>query len=344
MQPFVCPQCGHRSRFDPWAGAAKCPRCGFAPPAPGAGDNYVRWAQRQAHQPFLDELQAHWNGGHRPDLAFTLPTPDDALAFFREYQQALGEDPRSAPGPHVEYVRDYHPTRQEILIFAGAYLWLRRGRRDRAADDLAALAFSAPQFVDLWVWRTATTDDVQQRLEYLDKATRLDLGHPLARDALAVAQGQVSPAGERRQQALVTTQCPQCGAGLRYDPGAAQVECAHCGHRVALEATNVVDQQARAVHSLRLERRYQGHTWAEAQRIVHCCTCSADLTMSDYLAQRCAFCGSTNVLIEESQRLLEQPDGLLPFQVTRERALAANPLVVSLSLARDLLRARAVAG
>jgi Zn ribbon nucleic-acid-binding protein len=320
MQPFVCPQCGHRSSFDPWAGAARCPRCGFVP---GTGANYVSWAQRQAHQPFLDELQAHWNGSHRPDPSFTLPTPDDALAFFQEYQRALGEDPRAAPGPHVEYVREYQPTRQEILIFAGAYLWLRRGRRDRAAEDLVALAFTAPKFVDAWVWRSATTDDVEQRLEYLDQATRLDLGHPLARDALALARGDVPLAGERRRRALVTAQCPQCGAGLRYEPGAGQVECAHCGHAVGLEATDVVDQRARAVHNLRLERRYQGHTWEEASRVVHCCTCGADLTMTQHLAQRCAFCESTNVLTEERDRLLEQPDGLLPFQIGKAQALAA---------------------
>ncbi|MFN2227681.1 MAG: hypothetical protein ACK2UY_15265, partial [Anaerolineae bacterium] len=323
MQPFICPQCGHRSSFDPWAGAARCPRCNFTPPPDGGGGQYVSWARRQAHQPYLDELQAHWSGSHRPDLTFILPTPDDALTFWRGYQQALGEDPRSAIGPHVEYVRDYQPTRQEILVFAGAYLWLRRGRRGRAAEDLAALVFQAPQFVDAWVWRSATTDDGEQRRAYLDKATRLDLGHPLARDALALAEGQVSLSGRHRQQALVTTQCAQCGAGLRYEPGAPQVECPHCGHTMALEATNVVDQQARAVHNLRLERRYQGHTWAEAARVMHCCTCGADLTMTQYLAQCCAFCGSTNVLVEERDRRLEQPDGLLPFQVHREQALAA---------------------
>ncbi|MEJ2207508.1 MAG: hypothetical protein P8129_00550 [Anaerolineae bacterium] len=323
MQPFVCPQCGHRSSFDPWAGAAQCPRCGFTPPTAGAVGQYVSWARRQGHQPFLDELQAHWTGSHRPDPTFALSTPDDALAWWREYQQAMGEDPRPTPGAPVEYVREYQPTRQEILVLAGAYLWLRRGRPDRAAEDLAALAFSAPRFVDAWVWRSATIEDEEQRRAYLDRATRLDLGHPLARDALALAQGRVPLTVGRRRQTLVTAQCPQCGAGLRYEPGAAEVECAHCGHTMALEATNVVDQQARAVHNLRLKRHYEGHTWAEASRVVHCCTCGADLTMTQYLAQRCAFCGSTNVLVQEKDRSLEQPDGLLPFQIGEEQALAA---------------------
>jgi predicted RNA-binding Zn-ribbon protein involved in translation (DUF1610 family) len=323
MQPFLCPQCGHRSEFDPWAGSAHCPRCGFTPPTSGAAGNYVRWAQRQAHQPLLDELLAHWNGTHQPDPNFDLPTAGDALAFFRAYQRALGEDPRPSPGAHVPYMRDYQPTRQQILDFAAAYLWLRRGDRAQAAADLAALVFSAPQFVDAWVWRTATTGDVQQRLAYLDWATRLDVSHPLARDALALAEGRVPEAGGPRQEALVVTQCPQCGAGLRYEPGEARVECPHCGYQLALQATDLVDEPAETVHDLHLKRRYQGYTWAEAQRVLHCHTCGADLTMTHYLARGCLFCGSTNVLVEESQRLLEQPDGILPFQVGRGEALAA---------------------
>ncbi|MGD8626043.1 MAG: hypothetical protein PVJ34_16015, partial [Anaerolineae bacterium] len=58
MQPFLCPQCGHRSSFDPWQGAARCERCGFTPLSGPAGGNYVGWARRYAYQPYLDELLA----------------------------------------------------------------------------------------------------------------------------------------------------------------------------------------------------------------------------------------------------------------------------------------------
>lgn len=323
MQPFVCPQCGHRSSFDPWAGPARCPRCDFTPPTSGAVDSYIRWAQRQTHQPLLDELLSHWNGTHQPDPSFSLPTADDALAFFREYQRALGEDPHPHPSPNALYVRDYQPSRQDILDFAAAYLSLRRGHHARAAEDLAALTLTAPELPDAWLWRSATTGDVRQRLAYLRRATDCDLGHPLARDALALAEGRVPLAGGPRQEALVVAQCPQCGSGLHYEPGAPQVECPHCGHQLALQPANLVEDRAEPIHNLRLKRRYQGHAWAEAQRFVHCRTCGSGLTMTHHLARTCAFCGSTNVLVEEARRLLEQPDGILPFQVARDQALAA---------------------
>jgi hypothetical protein len=92
---------------------------------------------------------------------------------------------------------------------------------------------------------------------------------------------------------------------------------------VTLQQVNIVDGPARPVRNLRLQRRYEGHAWEEAQRIVHCRTCGAELTMTQDLAHNCAFCGSTNVLVEDSGRTLEQPDGLLPFQVGKGQATEA---------------------
>lgn len=33
MQPFVCPECGRHSSFDPWAAGVCCPECGYTPAA-----------------------------------------------------------------------------------------------------------------------------------------------------------------------------------------------------------------------------------------------------------------------------------------------------------------------
>jgi hypothetical protein len=323
MQSFVCPQCGHRNSFDPWVGAARCSRCGFTPPTDGTAGHYVRWARRYAYQPYLDELLSHWHGTHQPDPGFTFETPDDALAFFHGYQRALGEDPRGAPGPHVDYTREYQPIRQEILTFAGAYLLLRRGQGDQAARDLGALTLTTPAFVDAWVWLSATSGDPTRRREYLEQATRRDAGHPLARDALAVVDGRIAWDDGPPREEVAVAQCSQCGAGLRYEPGAGQVECPHCGFCLDLRPTDLVDGQATPVHNLRLKRRYEGHTWREARRVVHCNTCGAEMTMTGHLARCCAFCGSTNVLVQDSGRDLQQPDGLAPFQVGPEQARQA---------------------
>ncbi|MBN1661012.1 MAG: hypothetical protein JXA93_21630 [Anaerolineae bacterium] len=323
MQAFSCPQCGHESEFDPWKESAHCPQCGFRPPTGAAALGYVQWARRYAYQPLLQELQGYWHGRHQPEPQFTFESRWDAVWFFRDYRLALGEDPHGQPGPHSSYVRDYEPTEREILIFAGAYMRLRRGERAAAASELQALTHTAPDFVDPWVWLTATTDDVVERARYLEKAARLDAAHPLARDALVVARGQVATARPLAQDEIVTAHCFKCGGAWEYRPGAGAIACPYCGLEMQLERENVVDGAAGALHTLRLKRQAQRRAWRDVQRIVRCRTCGAEMSLAHHLARVCAFCGSANVLAADSQRELEQPDGFLPFEVHEAGARAA---------------------
>jgi DNA-directed RNA polymerase subunit RPC12/RpoP len=311
MQPFICPQCGHQSGFDPWVESARCPECGFSPPADGPRHNYIQWAQRVAYQAFLDELSSHWQGSHTPEPAFALDTPQDAEEFLRKYHRLVGLE---AP--------NYRPNREEMLVFAESYALLRRGERAEAAEGFGALVLTSPLFVEPWIWLTATTDDPVARRKYLENATRLDSAHALARDALVLLQNQevLSSGGRRQAEEIAAAKCPQCGGTLQYEPGAAEVECTYCGHLLKLWERNLVDEAATPLHHLRLRRRYEGHTWAAGQRIVRCLTCGAELVMTEHLAGLCSFCGSANVLLADNERVLEQPDSFLPFQVERQQA------------------------
>lgn len=331
-QPFICPECGHRSTYDPWVDSARCPQCGFAPPTGKHRRRYLQTMRGHAYQPFLDELLSHWNSTHTPDPAFSLETPERAIEFFRDYQRALGEDPHLRPGHHVTgFVRNYHPRRKEILSFAGAILHLRRGDRATAARYLQKLARFHSRFADPWLWLTATTDDPAERQDYLNKAVHLEPAHPLALDALAIARGEVSPTARRRRRALETevtvARCPRCGGALHYEPGATEVECPYCGHQLGLEEINLLEEEALLVSTLRLQRRYQGHPWEEVERVVRCRACGAELTMTHHLARQCAYCGSASVLVEKidenGQRTFEQPDGFLPFKLNRRQAADA---------------------
>jgi hypothetical protein len=84
--------------------------------------------QVRAYRPFLDELRSHWNNTYTPDPAFSLETPERAVAFFQDYQRALGEDLSVSPGYHVTgYFRNHYPQREEVLSFVGAYLFNNPG-------------------------------------------------------------------------------------------------------------------------------------------------------------------------------------------------------------------------
>lgn len=151
--------------------------------------------------------------------------------------------------------------------------------------------------------------------------------HPLVRDGWAIFSGRVKPSSEpksRRDGYRVTlTDCPQCGAPLQHVAGAGEVTCPYCGYRLAFEATDLISKRAKLVGDLRLRRRYEGHVWEAVQRILRCVSCGAQLALSEQLAQRCPYCESTHVLVEDSQCDFEQPDGLLPFSIGRQEAAEA---------------------
>jgi hypothetical protein len=340
VQPFTCPQCAHTSTFDPRVETARCPQCGYVPSrqmviplqhlkaqADQRKRNGRARMQTGTHQPFLDELLSLWQGTHTPDPGFELQTAGQAHTFFQQYQRALGEDPLQRPGAHMRFVRSYIPEKQAILWFVAGYRSLRRGDRAGAARHFRDLTRLYPEFVDAWVWLTATIDDPEKRIDCLEEALLLESAHPLARDAMAIARGRVSPDNGRSGQSasgrVVTAKCPQCGGTLQHRPGAGAVKCPYCDHQLALQETNLLEGEARLVGDLRLQRRVQGQPWDEVQRVTHCQSCGAELTMTRHLARQCVFCGSSSVLVQDNDRTFEQPDGLAPFQIDKEQAIAA---------------------
>ncbi len=327
-QAFFCPQCGHRTFYDPWVESARCERCGFGPPTGARRRSYLAAVEKRVHQPLLDELLSYWDGSHTPDPDFGLERPEQALLFFETYQRTLGESPTPQAAERVLYLREYHPRRDEILAFVGAYLYLRRGERKEAARRFKRLIESCPGFADAWLWLSATTDDPAERRRLLREARAREPAHPLVRDAWAVATGRV-PLTDRRPMEdsaaeLVSAQCAQCGGTLHYEPGASQVVCPYCGHALELEAK---PGEGASLGDLQLARQYQGHVWDEVERFAHCRACGAQLVTSGdgvaLLAQQCPFCGSTSVLVEDNPRTIERPDAFVPFRIDERQAADA---------------------
>jgi DNA-directed RNA polymerase subunit RPC12/RpoP len=205
-----------------------------------------------------------------------------------------------------------------------AYHQLKRGERAGAAQSFRELTRSCPQFADPWIWLSATVDDPVERITCLNKAVLLEPAHPLALDALDIAQGKVSPtAGRDEPVSVVVVRCPQCGGRLGHAPGAETVQCRHCGHRIRLQGADPPGWRAPSITTLRLMRRYRGRAWDEVEHILHCQTCGAELTRSRHLTQRCTYCGSTHVLAEDDPRILQQPDSLFPFEIDEKGAADA---------------------
>jgi hypothetical protein len=222
MQPFICPDCGHQSTFDPLVASALCPRCGFTPPTDGRRSAYVRDIGRRQNRLFLAELLSHWDGTHQPDATAPLPTPEEAQGFYWAYGRALGE------------MAQRRPSEEVILTFATAYAHLRRGECEEAAQLLHELTSSAPAFAEPWVWLTATTEDPVARRRYLETALLIEPSHPLARKALDAESGTGPPPGSEGALEISILQCPHCSCAVSYEPGAMEVECWYCHESVVV--------------------------------------------------------------------------------------------------------------
>jgi len=282
-------------------------------------------ARVQAYLPLLRELQAHWQGA--PDIL--AKTQATTIVSYEDYQRALGEPVSFDPGHAITgYVRRYHPKPRQQKAFMEAIRQLRGGDRAAAAEILEGLTRSTSQFVDPWLWLSALTDDGHQRMWHLEQAVGLDPAHPLAVDALALARGEISleqaQSGDRSGTQVIIVRCPKCGGSLHHKPGTEVISCAYCGYHIDYQRANLLDAGAPLISNLRLQRQAQRHTWQESQQSLLCQACGAALTMfHKHLAKQCAYCGSTNVLIQDERLELMQPDGIVPFNVSQDESTQA---------------------
>jgi DNA-directed RNA polymerase subunit RPC12/RpoP len=104
---------------------------------------------------------------------------------------------------------------------------------------------------------------------------------------------------------------------LTFTPGDHEIECPYCGDLINLKTTDILNRPTPLVSTIRLQRKILARHWNEIDRVLSCDACGARLTMTHHLARKCAFCGSANVLVEDPQIALEQPDGFLPFEINK---------------------------
>ena len=70
-----------------------------------------------------------------------------------------------------------------------------------------------------------------------------------------------------------------------------------------------------------LERRAEPVQWVIGERLLACNSCGAERTIpSSKLSQRCPFCDSKHVIERDVLGSFQQPDGLIPFTISRNQA------------------------
>lgn len=143
----------------------------------------------------------------------------------------------------------------------------------------------------------------------------LDDGQPIE-DRAAEEEGRIFP-------------CESCGADLRFHVGQQALKCEHCGHTVEISTDPDADLVEQDFHAMvlrmsEIHARDDGAEGDDEKREIACRSCAAVVEFVGSLTStECAYCGSP---VQESEAKAAEErvpvDGVLPFQVKREKARA----------------------
>lgn len=208
----------------------------------------------------------------------------------------------------------------------------KAGQREEARRFLDAALRINDMDARPWLWLTATTDDLDERRDYLENALARDPLNQTARRGLAALTNQQIPtqvtgaslarpapdapvAGTGR-----TFTCPNCGGLMRYDIKLQGNRCERCDTFTPLEQINAAsDRNERSLDLILSSER--AHLWAAAEHTLDCTLCGAmNVLPAGTRTGVCAFCGSDHLVSSQHTEELIEPQTIIPMQVDDEDA------------------------
>ena len=102
--------------------------------------------------------------------------------------------------------------------------------------------------------------------------------------------------------------CSNCSGKLIFNPASQKLECAACGSRFDPEDVKDINADA--------------HSKYYDTRVYTCAHCGAEIITSDTeVSTFCVYCGNPAINFSRIKKEYK-PDGLIPFQITKEQAIA----------------------
>lgn len=120
---------------------------------------------------------------------------------------------------------------------------------------------------------------------------------------------------ERELDDILHCPCPSCGAQLQYSAEKEAMTCNHCGYTEKLTLSN--DR----IEELDFNRARTDTEHTVERRLFSCQRCGAKTVVNyDTPTISCGFCGSQNVNPEATKTRLFEPQGIVPFRISRNQA------------------------
>ena len=202
---------------------------------------------------------------------------------------------------------------------------------DEAAQAFYRALETERYFLDAHYWIALLATEPVEKRRHLEEVIAMRPNHMEAIHELMVLDGKLDPDSaaldpyaepEKREArgavGIETTalECAQCGSPqMTINDETGLATCGSCGH-VQERHLGAVEQGMLTMALL--QRRSKAVRWVVGKYLLACENCGAERTLSARkMAQQCPFCGSTHVIEQDALESFQQPDGLIPFKVTR---------------------------
>ena len=211
---------------------------------------------------------------------------------------------------------------------------VRDGNKNLAWSLLSQAAKMNPMDATPWLWLTETTEEVSEKIEYLESALAIDPQDFSARRSLAELKGKVVkveefspdtiPHEDRGDEPagafpIETYLCPKCGAHMQFDLHADAMMCHSCGYIHKPDDVSAADKEQYLDAVLRTR---SGHRWAVTQQQMACGQCGAhSLWPPGQVEAECPYCGSNHLIESVDTEGLVDPQGIAVMQIDETTVL-----------------------
>lgn len=125
-------------------------------------------------------------------------------------------------------------------------------------------------------------------------------------------------------QKTLEYKCPCCNAGLSFAPGNQKLTCSYCDNTFDLDTVVAYSEGQQQEDTFQWEEETPPE-WADSKRLhsFQCPSCGGEIVTEETTAASfCPFCDNPAIFPSQLRGVLK-PDGVLPFQTTRDDAKAA---------------------
>ncbi len=113
--------------------------------------------------------------------------------------------------------------------------------------------------------------------------------------------------------------CPCCGGVMDFDPSTGGLKCPYCDHTEAITKKETQPESAEELDFSQADKT-ENFNWGVEKKTVICESCGAESVYDALeISSVCPFCGSNQVM-EASDKKTMAPGGVVPFQITDEKA------------------------